>query len=426
MILISLLNNFFFPKIDMKTIDFTKLLPYEKYHCFNPSIVHIRDTFYLLSFRHILKTSEKYDHPWSLWNGNYRSKLNHPSKYSSFGSSTMDGYLDMEIVTEKCPLQEQCFLHMGTFDDMFRSRNDGTTFILLTDRNGTLEIVHVFPNPQHMIDVRLSKDENDCIWLVYDFNRWIGFPTDPKWVDIMRYRCISFQNDYQTLILHNEMNLLEHMQHKPNEKNCQLHFPNRILYHISPSFHSLNLDGTGNCLTENKVYQYILKQEGDYVHMSLGSPPIPYTSTTNICVGHFKVIVLELLKQNRQTPLRYLYDTIINSHPHKYLYIYFMYLFEYNRTSMEIVSISPAFLVLPKEHDNIPYPVVFPMSILHKNQYFKIFYGDGDTMCKILSFHEKEIDAMLFNPSSFHDYYPFIILQANDALETLRLNSISK
>lgn len=417
----------------MKIKDITYLLPSDNYHCFNPSIVHLKNNLYLMSFRHIPKVEQKYQHPWDLWNGNYRSRFHSiihkkddvpcASSAHLMASSSSCGKINSEpdlfakkfenILLEAFPLQSEHHIETGRFEDI--SCHDGTGFVLLAERESFFDVVHVFPNSQNMIDARLSKDNYGRLWIVYNVSFWIWLSASrtKKFLHHMRYRQVSIENDFQTLVLDNEQNLLQNVNYRFDEKNCQIHFPSKILYHISPCFHTIDFDGTPT-LTQNKIYEYILSQEGSYVHMSLSTPPIPFTLTTNIAVGHFKVVVLELLQDGRQTPLRRLYTTFVENHPNKYLYMYFMYIFEYHTTSMDIVRISPAFLVCSETNVFFPYPVVFPMSLLKKNDEYHIFYGDGDTMCKILLFREKEFETMLLPPLSYKNHYPFILLQTNE------------
>jgi hypothetical protein len=190
-----------------------------------------------------------------------------------------------------------------------------------------------------------------------------------------------------------------------------------VLYHVEHGIEIIFGEDT-RTRVPNNLFKTLKDFYGEENFMaSLGTPPVLYTPNTKLMVGHIKVRILgKYPKGSPMEDFREQYFPNLSEESRIRLhnrFIYFMVFIEYDAMDFRIVRHSMAFI--PSFQDNhIPFLLVFPMSIvpLIEHDEFQVWYGEGDTRCKVLTLHRTDVESLLHCPHE-NKAFDFLILRVS-------------
>ena len=307
--------------------------------------------------------------------------------------------------------------------DENETRLDGTRFVLVKKTGSEWEVLRWSKNICKMVDTRVypwNPLTKEC-WVTYSSNFYNG---KKEWKQIMIKAKLTVTKD--SISITDKQELLPRHFNKKVEKNCLLESPHTsdtILYHVEQGIEVIS-DHASTTRVPSVVFQKLKDLYGkETILASLGTPPVLYTTKTKIMVAHLKMKILDSYPAGSpMETFRQQYFPSISSETKITLhnrFIYFMVIVEYDFSTLDIVRHSMAFI--PSFQDNhIPYLLVFPMSIvpLVERDEFQIWYGEGDTRCKVLTLHRSTIESMLYSCYMDKDF-DFNILHTSEGTQNI-------
>lgn len=342
---------------------------------FNPSIIHMYENIFLVSFHTFRRGPKKftkknviasiYDkyHPWY---GGYDSNTWWNTEPYGFHGT---GLMIIKIVN-----------HKVIFHSIIKSTDYGSDMRLLK----TPKFIFATFNLQ-----------------AFNYNGW-GSDRElynlPK--AICTHKCLAMQyftariqyngdKDKYKIEKNNEYSLLcSNVQDQ--DKNWSSFVLNNKIYcsdYLTPRHTVVNVDNCSVSMeSHNNIMQEIELYYGQGLVFSLSTPAIAYNNNF-LAVGHIKIRP-PLLEDKTTNAYLFVNDNILPKHPfYDQLYMMFLYTFDKN---LNILSISPAFY--PPETKNA---VVFPAGLTYYNNEFIISYGEADMEMKLLFLNETAVNNLL-------------------------------
>ncbi len=142
-----------------------------------------------------------------------------------------------------------------------------------------------------------------------------------------------------------------------------------------------------------------------FFYISVTTPALPFRKSNNlqtyIGVGHLKIKWRERKNFPPESPLYVFYNTIAAKYKHHPVYDYFMFIYEFDPVTFDILRITDFFI--PNVPEKTGYLLAFPSGLCFdalNSDNVMIFYGDHDSYCKMISFTTKQVDDMLKNDVS--------------------------
>lgn len=358
----------------MRILDLTHALTLQSnnYYVFNPSIVHLYQTYYLISYRVCKYNMNKQCHPWEIWKNGYKdisnndeiAKIKYRKRTDPVTFSLNKGCTDCDI---------------DSYDStgMALVEYSNEQFIIIYNCNS------VFGNDMKQ-DARLHY-RNECEFIMtYNTFEMI----DGVCNIIMKRRNGTFikDRDNPKVVLSEESNMFSHI-YRPVEKNCvYMYNSNLILYGLTHTSIEIMTDRLHQVHTN--AFQNIKKSQ-----ISCSSPVIPFDENYLSC-GHIKTDYKEdyhhLIEKDR-----------IFKHG-RYIYCSFFFVFDRN---FNVLKVSQPFIPTQfKSH--LPYLLCMPTGLvqLHTGDYC-MAYGEGDTRSKCLILSKEEIHSLLCSELDGKLYY---------------------
>lgn len=358
---------------------------------FNPSIVHIKNNYYLLSFH------------------SFRRNEGHP---------------ELMHETIKADISDPYHLYYGghgskTWWNPGREGEWGTGFMLLNISNYKVRSIDIVDFLDEYLDTRLLKTSNTIIATTsngekanqlrgvdrskYGLNKYI-YPDDTMLTTSSIFNITAMFDQGEFIFEMNKpQSLCLNLQHE--EKNWSPYTYNNQLY-ISNwlvSKHIVFIPHTyEDCSVIKSEHPTIFnKIEIFYNHkvlFSLSTPAISYNNV-KLAVGHVKIY--GNVKLNTLA-----YQFIQNDKPkHPFNdYSYMMFLYTFDPETLEILSLSPAFYPPTTQH-----AVVFPVGLTFNKDYI-ISYGEADMKMKLLFISPEKLSNLLVPISDYDEEYEFIQL----------------
>lgn len=450
---------------DIDIIDITekirsKFNEIPNYYCFNNSITHYRDNYYLMTYRVIYYNIKTKIHPWSWWWNGYKVfYIEHPELIDK-----------VDIFSDNKHKDSNGFDNMLNFKDDSSHINfnnyefDGTGLILLkitndhdveiiyninnifeNDMNQDARIINIkntyyitynrFVNENNTTYVKMFKRKifinltNNIFYLGKEFimsnvsnkrveKNWILFHN--KYINDINNMSEIYDNDSNDngdFISNSSSNLISNNNNNTDTSNDNID----ILYGINGNFSIIHND---KIMGYNvKILSDIIKYYKNEIYFSLSTPCIEYeihNETMFLSLGHVKI---NHKIDYGNSPFEKFLDSInynnntkINKHG-KYIYFMFFFVFDKNYT---LKYISNAFIPSDEHNSHLPYLLVFPTNITKYNEKYLISYGEGDIKCKLLFLSKKTIDSHLIpidkiQPETFN----FVFLKNNKKVVVL-------
>lgn len=348
-------------------------IQYGKNVNFNPSIIHIEDNVFLVSFHTFRRNGGTYYvtadindkfHPW----------------YGSYNSST--------------------WWNAGSSG----FRGTGLMIIKIVDRE---IIIHsVLPDTNYGSDMRLLKTPS---YIFATFNlqahEYKNWGIDRELYKLPKAKCTEncfamqyfkaqlYHNtylDWYTLYKDDNYSLLcSNIQDQ--DKNWSSFMIDNKLYcsdYLTPTHTVIDIN---NCSIITEPYVNIMEEIELYYNggilFSLSTPAIPYNNVM-LGIGHLKIIP-SFVKHNT-VAYDFIHNDSLPRHPlYDQMYMMFLYTFDSN---FKILSISPAFYPPDTKHG-----VIFPAGLTYYNNEYIVSYGEGDVEMKLLFLNKNIIKNLLSN-----------------------------
>lgn len=376
-------------------VDFTKIFP-EDYHSnynFNPAVAHWKDDLYLCAYRNFsrgVESTKSHDkipivddpnHPWlggagsaTWWGGENRRD--------------QTGFLIMSIKDEKI--------------ERVKALNDGKSLIYTEEDENFSFNTHYLEG----VDARLLHIEGSSFLL--SFNKYERDRKKGKGSGFSIYACVLKITKDMKLKIYPPTVTCEEISSK-NEKNWSFwmtsHNKFRFSYNLAP-YHvmygaKIDKKGIVHCdtrvLAESIGYFGILEKRyndnfGIDFHVSLTTPAIPRkNSNSYIGVGHVKY-QWQKVNDKFRNPLSSFQREHGFEYSHHPIFDYFMFIYEFNPTTGNIISLSDMFIP-----EDTMYLLAFPSGITYLNDSdnIAVFYGDHDSFSKMIVFSDKVLSKLL-------------------------------
>ena len=366
---------------------------------FNPSIAWIRDNFYLLTVRNFRryrdikmgnKLPEEYHpdpifNPQHPWLGGIKSE-------TWWASTEEDGNVSEVYVVELAANEIMNVQHLFTLDagDIRPHRISETEYKLIGYD------LRYF-GPEHIL-----ADGTDCFYnsctsiIVTDVH---VYRSAGKW----EHKIIN-THDAPCLAISNR-----------TEKHWSLFKYNSILYYsymLTPRHTIVNANTCEKtvCPGSNFLRSLELYYPGSAI--SLSSQIIEFESGRYLSMGHFKIPFSLLDAEGDITPFqRWLYErgsleTCFYVHTH----VYFAFFYVFEAPTLEVVYLSPSFMVTGFE----PYPLCFPAGLAYNplTEMLVVSYSECDTASKLVHLRLSEALEMCTEIDEYTpETYPFDILE---------------
>jgi len=344
---------------------------------FNPAMLDIGHGRTLVCCRCIPK-SASIRHPWDWW-----------VPYVGVCSALMDGVsFDNVEGPEFIP-----WIDPDLEEEFSQGRYHDTTVFYMMDVSGRC-IAKTSMIPRHlMIDARLSRVGDGSIVMTYTFSRG-----DER--NQMRWRTIERISDAGLWLSGERLMLNDFPLRQVSEKNCvPIQGTDHVLYEIRTTLSAFRSHDMSHLHKGPPIpwHRRLRELYGGMVEVSLGAPPVRVSGDRYIGVGHMKLFYENAGSITRDTPLgRFLQDRTPSFLAYNY---YFMFLFEFDITTLEVNRMSHAFIPTSGVCEAEPYLLVFPMSIRVDDDGSKtITFGEGDDRCKMVRIEAPLIDAMWCAP----------------------------
>lgn len=372
-------------------------IPYEsrfgKNVNFNPSIVHISDNYFLVSFHTFRRGKghpESYevkgviDDPYHMYLGGMKSKMWWNRTTGEWGT----GFIIIKIEDDYIEyIQSLGYNDYGT--DMRLLKIPGGNIIGTMSggneikKKGTAREHYLLPKPtsKHFSIVELE-------------------------IEIIRNKAGRFflEGAYGPGEL-----LCEELQ--DNEKNWSLYYynqlyisnyliPRHIVFVPNINDNHCKVIASQDASIFNGLELYYKKS----LLFSLSTPAIPYyneVSDMMIGVGHIKIDKNTVPSDTRGYNFLQKNDYLI--HPSNTYWMMFLYTFD--PITLNIIKVSPAFYPPYTKH-----AVVFPTGLTYYKNNYLISYGEGDAAMKLMFIDEHDIDRLLTPASYYEDEYDFVYL----------------
>jgi len=376
-------------------------------YIFNNSLLFWKDDLFLMSYRRIEYEIEnpEYDnlHPWKMWDNGYK-----------FLQRDRTRVLRKKYRDRTSP---DCFINLNNSHHDYVVRDgsefDSTGLVILRRRaSGFVMVSHInniFGSDMNQ-DARLYRDRFGDLYIFYN-----GFLRDPNERCVMMERQFCICPDY--VYFYPEREFIPDRFRRTVEKNCLRDVEN-IFYSIDNGCFTVFRDTEKICVEVPFLRRLIEKYKKRLV-FSLGTPPVPYTDTTRISVGHVKIEYrdrfgcLGLSSSEEQDPLQCFMESVDWNGIYKHgKYIYMMFLFEFDQ-DLCIRRISECFIPTDSSEQHLPYLLVFPSGLTSDTGRYHYFlsYGEGDTRSKVLCLDRDEIDDLLVHPELLDpETYSFSLL----------------
>lgn len=135
---------------------------------------------------------------------------------------------------------------------------------------------------------------------------------------------------------------------------------------------------------------YVQKITNDNILFSGGSPAIDYFyNVPGLNCNHKLKIAMGHVKVSSSYAMQH--DIIDNCNKYCKSYIYFMFFYTFDPLTGKLYGLSDCFIPCNKHLDNMPYALVFPLSIVDVDDDYIVSYGEGDIRCKALIINKKNV-----------------------------------
>jgi len=356
----------------MNIIDVTELLKsaqnVDNYYVFNPSIVHLQDALYLISYRICHYDLSVQIPPWKVWNDGYKYFTAQEKKH---------------IITYKCrdtfgparrvPFQLPIVPKISPEYD-----STGLAIVRLNAAGAHLVANNVAPFRDEMNqDARLTTMENGDIRISYN-----TINCDKQM--LLRWRTLRVLLDEWMYEYDGEREMFE--SKKAVEKNC-VFFRDKIIYSIGQTLGLL--DARKNLMSIPCPIRTFPQS-----YISSSAPPVPYLASvgngrgdTWLGVGHIKVEYTSKLVE------RFLSATNMKAiQPHT-KYVYFMFFYELDNEG-RMRRVSPPF-VPTRFMSHLPHLLAMPTGLVGYGNQIIAAYGEGDCRCKLLFLTHSVVEKLL-------------------------------
>ena len=360
---------------------------------FNPSILHLKDNYFLLS-THVYKR-EKDVPPNTIVHANTNDPYH--MYFGGYNSSTW----------------------WSEGPNGFR----GTAFFIIKIFNHTITVVKSIAYNHYGVDARLAHTTQGMVATLTDTTF-----VDERGSERTHYNlnaCVSYNLEDRTMLLlpinvyvKTASTIYVNIPEKPGtilcprlqylEKNWSLWTYDNQLYisnYLVPQ-HIVFVPKYGNyddcyVITSDtySLYEYIERYYDRHVIFSLSAPAIPYNDLM-IGVGHIKITE----NVSKYTPAYYATQNNRPKHPCQNT-TYMMFLYTFDPETLEIIESSPAFIPPETEHS-----VVFPCGFIYFDNNYIISYGEGDVKMKLMFIPYNNVKNLLRPVDNFTEEYEFIEL----------------
>lgn len=424
---------------DINIIDITEKIrskynEISNYYCFNNSLTHYKDNYYLMTYRVIYYNIKTKIHPWSWWWNGYKVfYIEHPelidkvdifsnNKHKkSFGNDNLlnfnndnchinfnkhefdgtglillkisDNY-DVEIIYNINNIfgddmnQDARIINVNNTHYIIYNRfvnDNGITYVKMFKRKIFINLTNnIFYLGKEFIMSDVSNKKVEKNWILFD-NKYMNYNNNMNEI-------YDYDIDNNDDNISNSNILINNNHNNKNTSNDGID----ILYSINGSF---------SIIHDNKIIGYNIKVLSDIIkfykneiYFSLSTPCIEYEINNEIMylsLGHVKIN--HKIKYGNSPFEKFLFsinyhnNTEINKHG-KYIYFMFFFVFDKNYT---LKYISNAFIPTDENKSHLPYLLVFPTNITKCNEKYLISYGEGDIKCKLLFLTKQIIDSHL-------------------------------
>jgi len=364
----------------MKVEDFSDILPGTKdgrSFVFNPSVAHWKDDLYLCVYRIFSRgfltpresdKTKDINHPWfekAVWDFNYGNRFGRDEPGIALLKIVGTKISLVADLSEKVSEEEFNFFTIPTFADP--------------------RILHYEKN-LFVVSSNVNREDNSV-------RIRAGF-----------LEFIRTERGTYRLFMHEASDLCTEISTQKTEKNWSFWKRNDgelfFSYHISPSHEivPVKIDvnrKTFKCLPnkilDGNIYFGLLEKcynsnfDQKFLFISLSTPAISRRDKINrhIGVGHLKFYWKKHSDLLKDSPLAVFYKKYLNKYRHHPSFDYFMFIYEFDSSTFELTNISDFFIPKPSTSNDVL--LSFPSGIEYDgNDNLMIFYGDGDTFCKML------------------------------------------
>ena len=349
---------------------------------FNNCLINTIDNKYIMLYR-------------VFWKGNYTKSNNQLDNINSiWNNNPYINNTDWNFIVNTIAMSEL------TIDDNYNiniiSDNISNKYIALEDPR-----IHKFDNKYFITTQGVNNNnfnENDC--------------NKDTCIILSNYH---FDNTLKTLNLENEI-VCPSISGRV-EKNWMMYDYNQNLYFLYDLNKEKIIKYNNNlCILkqgkDNELYT-ISKNNNNGIVFSGGTNSIIYNNDNELRIGlgHAK-ITYKYIENNKDKFPKYLYEKKYNYH---FNLVYTMFFFIFEAKTGKITKITNIFIPTSKNSDicHHPYNIVFPMSIIEKNNNYIISYGEGDIKCKIMIISIKDVNDMMIDIKEYQNKIEFKYLLNN-------------
>lgn len=370
----------------MFTHDITGLLMknYPDCYIFNPSMIHLKDTIYLVVYRicrYNYPAPRAYHNPWKTWDNGYKFFSN-PSFVLSLkyrDENDFEGVRRIQLEND------------NTLIKIETDEYDSTSLAVIDiDSAGLYRVIYNVETPFGMSmnqDARVQRVD-DQIYITYNV-----FHT--RSIIRLRKRTVDIDLEECTCTFGPEEPLFDHC-YKNVEKNCVMSpFRGHILYKIGRTFDVII--GPHLFIRKPCPLAALIDHYGEeHVQCSISTPAIEFVAERWLACAHIKLVYKKIKIEPLLTFLSrarfYNIHLDGNVHPHgKYIYLAYFFEFDknYNITRHSNMFIPSIF----SEH--LPYLLVMPTGLCRVGGQIHMSYGEGDRKCKVLTLGDNEMNDIL-------------------------------
>ena len=353
---------------------------------FNPSIVHIDDDYFLMSFH------------------TFRKNKGHPITHEVEGT-----------------IEDPYHMYYGGIGSNtywnHKKGQWGTGFMIVQINDGRVDYVQSLEFNDYGTDMRLIQTPDGIIGTMSGGNKISKKGTEREHYLLPKATTRNFsiaaleidivRNQSGRWFLHGAEDpgdlLCETLQ--DNEKNWSLWYYNQLYIsnYLIPR-HIVFVPANSTCKViasqDASIFNGLEVLYKKSLLFSLSTPAIPYNNVM-IGVGHIK------LDKNKLPTLSRGYVFLKNNqyliHPSNTYYMMFLYTFD--PVTLNILKVSAAFYPPDTNH-----AVVFPAGLTYYDGDYLISYGEGDSKMKIMFIDDYDVDRLLVPASYYEEEYDFIYL----------------
>lgn len=377
-------------------VDFTNILPEGKHvYPFNPSVAHWKDDLYLCCYRIFSRGKEARDrdivhpeqdpnHPWmSRW----KIKGTDGTRFVLLKISKKGGEIKLQ--------HEYSIMYAADKKD-----NEPLSFL---DGAVDSRLLHISHNkfilsfnvwrPEEKVGNRIREagfNINAVIVEAHETHLYLNHAT--RVCDKISER---HEKNWSFWIRRNQGFFSYNIGPKHTVYETQIHNNQLTCYPINNPNKFTEKIGYFGLL--EKCYNSNVPGDDNIFHVSVTTPAVLKKNTTNyLGVGHVKMNVKQIGLLPPSSSLAKFYANLDENYVRHWAYDYFMFIYEFDGETMDILRISNFFLV----SGDPGFLLCFPSGLeyLHGTDKLMIFFGDHDSLTKMMIMSEHDIENSLSVP----------------------------